>query len=86
MNPAGASKTGSTGVQFKAVLNGITTAKTYTQAFTAIRVFGYGGNDYVQLAGSLTIGAAVSGPTATTPCSLAAATIASRSATATTTS
>jgi uncharacterized repeat protein (TIGR03803 family) len=58
---AGSSNTGSTGVQIRAVLNGVTTTNTYKQAFTAVRFFGYGGNDSVRLAGSLTINAAITG-------------------------
>jgi hypothetical protein len=59
VNPAGASNTGSTGVQVKATLNGVKTSTTYTQAFTAINIFLYGGNDNIGLYPSLTINTTV---------------------------
>jgi hypothetical protein len=47
ISPAGTSATGSTGI----VVNGT----TYHQAFTAVRFFGYNGNDSIRLSESLTI-------------------------------
>ena len=61
VDPAGRSKTGSSGVTVKAVLDGVTSTNTYRQAFTTIRFFGYGGNDNVQFAGGLTITTAITG-------------------------
>ncbi len=57
--PAGKSKTGSTGVAVNAVLNGAAITKTYSQSFSAIDVFGFNGDDSIQMARSLTIGAIV---------------------------
>ena len=57
VNPAGGSNTGSTGVKLKASLNGVNIQTTYSQSFTTIDVFLQGGNDNIQLANSLTIGA-----------------------------
>jgi hypothetical protein len=54
--PVGASQTGSTGIKVSgAVNNGAFTSLTYTQAFTTIYVVGFGGNDSIQFATSLTI-------------------------------
>jgi hypothetical protein len=61
INPAGNSVTGSTGVQVTTELNGISTTKTFSQAFTAIYVFGFAGNDIINLVATLTINAYVSG-------------------------
>ncbi len=58
---AGGSNNGSTGVQVNAALNGVQTQTTYSQSFTAIRFFGYGGNDNFQMASSLTISAYFTG-------------------------
>src|SRR5262249_27931366 len=44
VNAVGASNTGSTGIQIQATLNGVQTSTTYSQAFTAINIFLYGGN------------------------------------------
>ncbi len=46
---------GSTGIQVNANLGGVQTQTTYSQSFTAIRFFGYGGNDNFQMASTLTI-------------------------------
>jgi Ca2+-binding RTX toxin-like protein len=59
VNPAGSSNTGSTGVKLNARLNGVNIRTTYSQSFTTIDVFLQGGNDNIQLAGSLTINAVV---------------------------
>ncbi len=56
---AGASATGSTGVGVTGTLNGVAVAATFNQPLTMLRVFGYGGSDFVQLAGSLTVSAAI---------------------------
>ncbi len=58
--PAGASNTGSTGVQVIATLQGVQTTTTYTQAFTSIVIFEGSGNDNIQVAGSLTIPVTIS--------------------------
>jgi hypothetical protein len=57
INPAGASKTGGTGVQVTGKLNGSAINQSFTQSFTAIRVFFYGGSrlSNVHAAGSLTV-------------------------------
>jgi Ca2+-binding RTX toxin-like protein len=55
VTPIGASTTGSTGVQINATLNGVSSSITFQQAFTAIQVFGFGGNDNIQLVGLLVI-------------------------------
>jgi len=56
--PAGASATGSTGVTLSGVLNGVAVAKTYLQSFTNVLYYGFGGNDTLQMANSLTIATA----------------------------
>ncbi len=60
VNPAGSSNTGSTGVKVQTTLSGVNTQTTYSQPFSTIYVFLQGGNDNVQLAATLTIGAVVS--------------------------
>jgi RTX calcium-binding nonapeptide repeat (4 copies) len=60
VNPAGASATGSTGVQVKATLNGVYASTIYSQAFTTINIVMYAGNDNIQLATTLTINTKVS--------------------------
>jgi hypothetical protein len=61
VNPVGTRNTGSTGVKIDANLNGVHTRTTYTQSFTAIYIYMYGGNDNVQLAPSLAINTTVNG-------------------------
>jgi Ca2+-binding RTX toxin-like protein len=56
----GSSNTGSTGVEVTAKLNGASTTTTFSQAFSAIYVFGFAGNDAISLASTLTINAVVS--------------------------
>ena len=58
--PAGASNTGSTGVNVQATLNKVPSTTTFSQALTAIHVIGYAGNDTVQEAPSLTVNTSVS--------------------------
>src|SRR5437867_4144042 len=49
INPVGASNTGSTGLQVNSTLNGVWSSRTFSQAFTAINMFGYSGNDNIQM-------------------------------------
>jgi hypothetical protein len=60
VNPVGTSMTGSTGVQVKGSLNGVATTMTFPQAVTFVEVFGFSGNDTIQLAASLTVSATIS--------------------------
>jgi Ca2+-binding RTX toxin-like protein len=60
VSPVGSSTTGSTGVQVQATLNGVSTSTPYSQSFSALYIFLYGGNDNVQLANTLTIATVVS--------------------------
>ncbi len=60
IKPIGSSNTGSTGVQVTATLNGTSTTTTFRQAFSAIQVFGFAGNDTINLAATLTISANIS--------------------------
>jgi hypothetical protein len=53
----GISDTGSTGVQVAAKLNGVSTKTTFNQAFSAIYVYAFAGNDSVTLADTLTVSA-----------------------------
>jgi Ca2+-binding RTX toxin-like protein len=55
VTPIGASNTGSTGVHVTATLNGTQFSESFNQSFTAIQILGYGGNDNILLAGTLTI-------------------------------
>jgi Ca2+-binding RTX toxin-like protein len=55
INPVGTMSDGTTGLKVNGTLNGVASAKTCTQAFTAIIIAGYGGNDKFQLASSLTL-------------------------------
>ena len=67
IQPVGASQTGSTGVRVAATLKSVSAGKpraqsfstTYAQSFTAIRIFGYGGADNVQLASALSVNAVI---------------------------
>ena len=59
VNPAGASKTGSTGIHVEANLNGVHISTTFSQSFTTLNIVLYGGNDTIQLTDALTINAAV---------------------------
>ncbi len=56
----GSSATGSTGVKINADLNGLSVAKSYTQSFTTLYVFGFGGNDSIQTASRLSVNTVVS--------------------------
>jgi hypothetical protein len=57
----GTSKTGSSGIKVTANLNGVKLGTVkYSQALTTIDVVGFGGNDRIQMAGTLTIAAIVS--------------------------
>ena len=60
VNPVGTGMTGSTGVQVKGSLHGVATTMTFTQAVTFLEVFGFSGNDTIQLATSLTVSATIS--------------------------
>ena len=60
INAAGKSNTGSTGVQVKARLDGVSTKTTFSQAFSAIYVYGFAGNDTITLADTLAISANIS--------------------------
>jgi len=56
----GSSNTGSTGVQVTATLNGVSTTTSFSQAFGAIYVYGFSGNDIISLAAGLTISTFIS--------------------------
>jgi len=60
IKPIGNSNTGSTGVQVTATLNGASTTTTFGQAFSAIDVFGFGGNDSISLTATLTVSTNIS--------------------------
>src|SRR5262249_57342078 len=60
VNPIGSSNTGSTGVQVTATLNGVSTTTAFGQAFSAIYVVGFAGNDTINVATPLTISTNVS--------------------------
>jgi Ca2+-binding RTX toxin-like protein len=60
IDAAGSSKTGSTGVQVTAKLNGVSTNTTFSQAFSEIYVYGFAGNDTITLASTLTVSANIS--------------------------
>jgi Bacterial Ig-like domain (group 3)/Right handed beta helix region/RTX calcium-binding nonapeptide repeat (4 copies) len=55
VSPTGSKSDGTTGLQVNSTLNNVWSSKTFNQTFTAIYVFGYGGNDDFQLSGSLTL-------------------------------
>ncbi len=55
ISPRGSRFDGSTGLAVAATLNNAITAKTFNQSFTAIDIFGYGGNDNFQLFPTLTL-------------------------------
>jgi Ca2+-binding RTX toxin-like protein len=58
---AGASATGSSGFQISGNLNGSNLGnRTYSQAFTTIYMVGFGGNDTIQVASTLTIATVIS--------------------------
>jgi Bacterial Ig-like domain (group 3)/PKD domain/Bacterial pre-peptidase C-terminal domain/RTX calcium-binding nonapeptide repeat (4 copies) len=59
INAAGGQSGGSTGLQVSAVLNNVPTATTYLQAFTAVVITGYDGNDSFSLAAALTVATTV---------------------------
>jgi len=60
INAAGKSNTGSTGVQVKARLDGVSTKTTFSQPFSTIYVYGFAGDDTVTLADTLAINANIS--------------------------
>jgi hypothetical protein len=60
IDAAGTSKTGSTGVQVKARLDGVSTKTTFSQPFSTIYVYGFAGDDTVTLADTLAINANIS--------------------------
>jgi hypothetical protein len=60
VSPTGSSTTGSTGVQVQATLNRVSTSTKYSQSFSMLDIFLYGGTDNVQLAPTLTLNATVS--------------------------
>ncbi|HEX7447453.1 MAG TPA: hypothetical protein VF306_07900, partial [Pirellulales bacterium] len=56
VSPVGASGTGSSGIQLDASLNGVRIHdRVYSQSFKTIYVVGFGGNDHIDFAPSLTI-------------------------------
>jgi Ca2+-binding RTX toxin-like protein len=55
ISPAGTTLDGTAGVTIKASVNNVSIIKTFTQHFTAIAIAGFGGNDTIQLAASLTL-------------------------------
>lgn len=55
ISPSGSKPDGSTGLAVAATLNNAHTAKSFSQTFTAIDVFGYDGNDNFQLSPTLTL-------------------------------
>ncbi|HEX5447460.1 MAG TPA: hypothetical protein VFW87_26835, partial [Pirellulales bacterium] len=56
VSAVGSSKTGSSGIQLDAALNGDRTRnQIYTQPFAIIYVVGFGGNDHIDFASALTI-------------------------------
>ncbi len=55
ISPRGTSLDGSTGLAVAATLNKVLTAKSFSQTFTSIDIFGYGGNDNFQLFSTLTL-------------------------------
>jgi hypothetical protein len=55
IRPIGTSNTGSTGVAVQGRLGGVSVNTTFTQSFTAIRIFGFGGNDTVRVGEHVTI-------------------------------
>ena len=55
ISPWGSKLDGSTGLAVVATLNNAITAKTFSQTFTAIDIFGYGGNDVFLLIPTLTL-------------------------------
>src|SRR5262249_24742162 len=55
VDPAGRSRTGSTGLKVETTLNHVHTSTTYHQDFTALYIFLYGGNDKIDVAKTLTI-------------------------------
>ena len=55
ISPLGSKLDGSTGLAVAATLNNTWTQVSFNQAFTAIDVFGSGGNDNIQLASTLTL-------------------------------
>jgi Ca2+-binding RTX toxin-like protein len=57
IKPTGSSNTGSTGMQVAAKLNGISTKTTFNQAFSAIYVYAFAGNDSITLADTLAVSA-----------------------------
>jgi Ca2+-binding RTX toxin-like protein len=61
VDPAGRSKTGSTGLKVEATLNHVHSTTTYHQDFTALYIFVYGGNDKIDVAKTLTINTTVNG-------------------------
>ena len=55
ISPWGSKLDGSTGLAVAATLNNSVMAKSFSQAFTAIDIFGYGGNDNIALIPTLTL-------------------------------
>jgi hypothetical protein len=53
--PVGSNSDGTTGLQVNSSLNGVWSAKSFSQTFSSIAIFGYSGNDNFQLASSLTL-------------------------------
>ncbi len=55
IRPSGSTLDGSTGLAVVATLNSVSIAKAFSQTFTVIDIFGYGGNDNFQLSSTLTL-------------------------------
>src|SRR5262249_37411636 len=61
VTPSGVSRTGSSGTQVNAKLNGVDYgSRTYGQSFTAIYVVGFDGNDSIKMDANLTIATVIS--------------------------
>ncbi len=59
VNPVGTSNTGTSGVKVQTKLNGVNTQTTYDQSFSTIYIVMQGGNENIQFASTLNIGAVV---------------------------
>lgn len=53
--PYRTSATGSTGIQVSSVLNGVAASVPYLQSFASVSIYGFGGDDAIQVARSLTV-------------------------------
>ena len=55
VSAVGSKSDGTTGLKVNSTLNSVSSSKTFNQAFTAVFIFGFGGNDNFQLASTLTL-------------------------------